>query len=158
MPSLTIQSLGAHRWRIHATAVQFEGDGLLILGTPASGKTTLAAYFLEKGAALIGDDYLIITREGGQLIASPPPNIAGVLALRDRPLLQIDYLARAPLTHAICLSEYSQDLCTYTGIALADYPVPQEGVAVGAARYATHAQQQGAALAPDWIAKNISFH
>lgn len=66
-----------------ATAVAIGARAVLIEGPPGSGKSTLAAKLIDRGAVLIGDDAITLRTKGSQLIASPPPNIAGKLELRN---------------------------------------------------------------------------
>jgi hypothetical protein len=65
-----------------ASAVAIEGRALLIEGPPCSGKSSLALALIERGAGLIGDDAVALIAKAGRLIASPPPNIAGLLEVR----------------------------------------------------------------------------
>jgi serine kinase of HPr protein (carbohydrate metabolism regulator) len=68
---------------IQASAVAIGGRGLLILGKPGAGKSSLTLALIDRGATLIGDDGVIIARQGDRLIASPPPNIAGMIEIRN---------------------------------------------------------------------------
>lgn len=71
-----------------ATCVALSGRAILIEGEPGSGKSSLALALIDRGAVLIGDDGVILTARAGQLYASPPPNIAGLLEVRNLGLLQ----------------------------------------------------------------------
>ena len=62
-----------------ASGVAIGGQALLIEGPPGSGKSTLAAKLIDRGAQLIGDDAITLSLANGRLIASPPPNIEGLL-------------------------------------------------------------------------------
>ena len=42
----------------HGSCVDFNGKGLLILGAPRSGKSSLAIACMSIGATLVGDDYI----------------------------------------------------------------------------------------------------
>ncbi len=71
---------------MQASAVAIGGRALLIEGPPGSGKSSLALALIDRGADLIGDDAVTLTADGttghGRLIASPPPNIAGLIEVR----------------------------------------------------------------------------
>lgn len=71
-----------------ATCVALNGCALLIEGPSGSGKSVLALTLIDRGAMLIGDDGVTLEKRGDLLIASPPPNIAGLLEVRNLGLLQ----------------------------------------------------------------------
>ena len=71
-----------------ATCVAIADRAILIEGAPGSGKSSLALALIDRGAVLIGDDGVSLTTRAGQLYASPPPNIAGLLEVRNLGLLQ----------------------------------------------------------------------
>lgn len=88
---------------IQASCVAIGGRGLLILGPPGSGKSSLALALIDRGASLIGDDGVRIAAQGGLLRAAPPPNIAGLLEVRNVGLLTYPTVADIPLAIAIRL-------------------------------------------------------
>ncbi len=71
---------------MQASAVAIDGRALLIEGPPGCGKSSLALALIDRGAGLIGDDAVTLHLEaadgGERLIASPPPNIAGLIEVR----------------------------------------------------------------------------
>lgn len=67
----------------NVTGVAIGGRVLLIEGPPGSGKSSLALALIDRGAALVGDDAVSIERQGDAVLASPPPNIAGLLEVRN---------------------------------------------------------------------------
>lgn len=56
--------------------------GLLILGPAGSGKSSLALMLMAWGARLVGDDNLLVRREGGSLVAISHPRTAGLIEAR----------------------------------------------------------------------------
>ena len=66
-----------------ASCVAIDGRAVLIEGPPGSGKSSLALALLDRGAALVGDDGVLLERRGERLWALPPPNIAGLLEIRN---------------------------------------------------------------------------
>lgn len=85
-----------------ASAVAIGGRALAIEGPPGSGKSSLTLALIDRGAALIGDDGVSLTREGERVIASVPPNIGGKIELRGIGLF--DVAVSGPLPLALVLS------------------------------------------------------
>ena len=52
---------------IHATCVAIEGRGVLIVGPSGSGKSDLALRLIDRGAALVADDYTDLNVDGRAL-------------------------------------------------------------------------------------------
>ena len=65
-----------------ASAVAIGDIALAIEGPPGSGKSSLSLALIDRGAQLIGDDAVTLTKQEDRLIASPPPNIEGMIELR----------------------------------------------------------------------------
>jgi serine kinase of HPr protein (carbohydrate metabolism regulator) len=89
---------------LQASAVAIEGRALLVIGPPGAGKSSLALALIERGAELIGDDAVTLTPQGAQLIASPPPNIAGLIEVRGVGLIRMAPAAPAPVALMLELS------------------------------------------------------
>jgi serine kinase of HPr protein (carbohydrate metabolism regulator) len=66
-----------------ASCVGVQGRGVLIEGPPGSGKSSLALALIDRGATLVGDDGVMLEAREGRLWALPPPNIAGLLEIRN---------------------------------------------------------------------------
>ncbi|HEY8603624.1 HPr kinase/phosphatase C-terminal domain-containing protein [Tsuneonella suprasediminis] len=66
-----------------ATAVAIGGRAVLLEGAPGAGKSSLALALIDRGATLVGDDGVALSRQGVILWAAPPPNIAGLLEIRN---------------------------------------------------------------------------
>ena len=67
---------------IHATAVDVNGAGVLILGGSGAGKSDLALRLIQDGALLVCDDQVDVTAVSGGLRAAPAPNISGLVEAR----------------------------------------------------------------------------
>ncbi|MXP42712.1 serine kinase [Altererythrobacter soli] len=65
------------------SCVAIAGRGVLIEGEPGSGKSSLALALIDRGAVLVGDDAVTLESRGGRLWALPPPNIAGLIEIRN---------------------------------------------------------------------------
>ncbi|WP_428644505.1 HPr kinase/phosphorylase [Roseibium sp.] len=81
---------------VHANCLIVGTHGLLIRGGAGSGKTTLAETMIEaarrKGnfGALVADDYVSVTGEGGRLVARVPETIRGKMEVRGFGLVELD--------------------------------------------------------------------
>ncbi len=70
---------------------------MLIEGPPGIGKTSLALALIDRGAALIGDDGVGLEHSDGRLLASPPPNTAGLIEVRNLGLLPWPTVSDVPV-------------------------------------------------------------
>ena len=69
--------------------VAIDGRAVLIDGASGSGKSSLALALIDRGAHLIGDDGVTLRRAGRRLWAQPPPNIAGLLEIRNVGIVEL---------------------------------------------------------------------
>jgi serine kinase of HPr protein (carbohydrate metabolism regulator) len=80
-----------------ATCVAIGGRGLLIEGPPGSGKSSLALALIDRGGSLVGDDGVLLEPRDGRVWALPPPQIAGLLEVRNVGLVTMAAVA-APVS------------------------------------------------------------
>ena len=72
-----------------STAVAIGGRALLIEGLAGCGKSSLALALIDRGATLIGDDGIALSRRTGTLWALPAPATAGLIELRNVGLVSL---------------------------------------------------------------------
>ncbi|MDO8423842.1 MAG: HPr kinase/phosphatase C-terminal domain-containing protein [Parvibaculum sp.] len=89
----------------HATCLRLGAHGVLLRGPSGSGKSDLALRLIRSTWAgeLVADDQVLIEAEDGQLFASAPVVLAGLIELRGLGMLQMPYLARTLLHLAVDL-------------------------------------------------------
>lgn len=80
-----------------ASVVAIDGRALAMVGPPGSGKSTLALALIDRGAQLIGDDAVSLEQIGKHLLASPPPNIAGLIEVHGVGLFEVEPAKPTPL-------------------------------------------------------------
>jgi serine kinase of HPr protein (carbohydrate metabolism regulator) len=88
----------------HATCVAIGDRAILIEGPPGSGKSSLALALIDRGAVLVGDDGVSLEAREGRLYANPPPNIAGLLEVRNLGLLEFQAVSEVPVALVILLN------------------------------------------------------
>tara|TARA_R110000824_G_scaffold17309_1_gene70432 strand:- start:5161 stop:5616 length:456 start_codon:yes stop_codon:yes gene_type:complete len=91
--------------KMHATAVAISGVGVMIRGKSGSGKSDLALRLIDRGATLIGDDYVEIRRQDVKLLLNPPSSLAGKLEVRSLGILECDHVSDIELKLIIDLKE-----------------------------------------------------
>lgn len=73
----------------NVSCVAIGGRGVLVEGAPGSGKSSLALALIDRGAVLIGDDGVSLESRGDRIWALPPPNIAGMIEIRNVGLAEL---------------------------------------------------------------------
>lgn len=74
---------------VHATCVAVADRGLLLIGPSGSGKSDLAFRLIEGGAQLVSDDQVEVEERDGNLMASPPSSISGLMEVRGVGLVRL---------------------------------------------------------------------
>ena len=102
---------------IHATCVAIDGRGVLILGPPGSGKSSLALRLIDtpgfgvsgvlKSALLVADDQVEIKRKNGLLLASAPANLAGKIEIRGLGIVPLRAVDSSEVSLAVRLAPAS---------------------------------------------------
>jgi serine kinase of HPr protein (carbohydrate metabolism regulator) len=88
---------------LHATSVAIGGRAVLLSGPSGSGKSDLALRLIDRGAALVSDDYTLVKRIDGRLVATAPATIAGRMEVRGLGIVDLPHVGEAPVALLIDL-------------------------------------------------------
>jgi serine kinase of HPr protein (carbohydrate metabolism regulator) len=126
---------------IHGTALLLGTHGVLLRGPSGAGKSVLALSLLDRWegrgleAQLVADDRVDLSLEAGELLMSPPPNLAGLIELRGRGIIKRPYRSAVRLDLVIDLVpelirmlEDDELQTVLESVTLARAPVPVAGV------------------------------
>jgi serine kinase of HPr protein (carbohydrate metabolism regulator) len=82
---------------LHASCVAKDGRAVLISGRSGSGKSDLALRLVDRGAVLVSDDYTVVRRVSGRLLARAPANIEGRMEVRGLGILPFPHESDMPV-------------------------------------------------------------
>jgi len=109
----------------HASCVDVDGKGVLIVGASGSGKSSLALACISLGAVLVGDDYVDLSLEAEGIIANSPPNISGLIEVPKVGILNCDHIDRTKLALVVDLSvEEAERFPPHRHITLRNREIP----------------------------------
>jgi HPr kinase/phosphorylase len=86
--------------QIHGSCASRSGDGVLLIGPPAAGKSDLLLRLLARGFDLVADDRVEIV-DG---MASPVASLAGLLEVRGLGIVRLPHVASARLALVVRLA------------------------------------------------------
>lgn len=89
----------------HATAVAVGNKAVLITGASGSGKSSLALEMMVRGAVLVADDRVELSRIGSKVMLSCPDALRGMIEARGVGLLHADYVSPVALALVVDLDE-----------------------------------------------------
>ncbi|BBD98713.1 aldolase [Sphingobium amiense] len=88
---------------LHATSVAIAGRAVLLSGPSGSGKSDLALRLVDRGGILVSDDYTLVKRVDGRLVATAPTTIAGKMEVRGIGIVDLPRIPEAPVALLIDL-------------------------------------------------------
>lgn len=109
---------------VHGTAVAIGGWAVLLTGKSGSGKSDLALRLIDRGAMLVGDDYVSICADGPT--AGAKSEIAGKIELRGVGIIEMPFTRSARLRLVVELGEDGERLPAGWPLAeLAGFSIPK---------------------------------
>lgn len=82
---------------LHATSVTIAGRAVLLCGPSGTGKSDLALRLIDRGATLVSDDYTLVKRINGVLLATAPETIRGKMEVRGIGIVPMPCVEDAPV-------------------------------------------------------------
>jgi len=82
---------------LHASCVQLDGVGIVLLGASGAGKSDFALRLIDAGALLVADDRLQVEATAAGLVGRPAEALAGLIEVRGVGILRIPYCRASPL-------------------------------------------------------------
>lgn len=76
---------------LHGSAVRLREKGILLIGRSGRGKSDLALQMIDRGALLIADDQVLISRNGDRLMADAPPQLSGLIEVRGVGIVRLPH-------------------------------------------------------------------
>ena len=95
--------------RIHSTSVVIDDNGVLILGDSGSGKSDLALRLIDSGATLISDDISICRKNLNNIYLYCPPEIKGLLEVREIGIITVPFVERIKLRLVVNLKSNNNE-------------------------------------------------
>ena len=95
--------------RIHSSSVVIEDNGVLILGNSGSGKSDLALRLIDNGATLISDDISICRKNSNDIYLYCPPEIKGLLEVREIGIITVPFVERIKLRLVVNLKSNNNE-------------------------------------------------
>ena len=83
--------------RLHASCVELDEVGVVLLGASGSGKSDLALRLIDAGARLVADDRLTIERRGIFCSGARRRSLAGLLEVRGFGIVRLPWCAESRL-------------------------------------------------------------
>jgi serine kinase of HPr protein (carbohydrate metabolism regulator) len=95
---------------LHASCIALNGQAVLIAGRSGSGKSDLSLRMIDRGASLVSDDYTILRRVQGRLLADAPLNLKGKLEVRGLGILAFESVSDLPVALFVNLDQQVERL------------------------------------------------
>ena len=95
--------------KMHSSSVVIDDNGVLILGDSGSGKSDLALRLIDNGATLISDDISICRKNSNNIYLYCPPEIKGLLEVREIGIITVPFVERIKLRLVVNLKSNNNE-------------------------------------------------
>ena len=110
---------------VHASCVAIGGRAVLLAGGSGAGKSDLALRLIDRGAALVSDDYTELRLSGGRLLARAPATIMGRIELRGVGIVELPAATDVPVCLYADLDSPPERLPDTAAVRLAGRDIPR---------------------------------
>ena len=90
---------------MHATCVDINGSGVLIVGRSGSGKSTLAINLLALGSKLVADDQCELKKNNNKFRVSKPASLPNSIEIRGVGLVSVPMVVETSLDWVVDMDE-----------------------------------------------------
>ena len=94
---------------MHATCVDVNGSGVLIVGRSGSGKSSLAINLLALGSALVADDQCELVRKNNRLRIHKPASLPKNIEIRGVGLVSVPMIDETSLDWVVNMDEVEKE-------------------------------------------------
>ena len=94
---------------MHATCVDVNGSGVLIVGRSGSGKSSLAINLLALGSTLVADDQCELVRKNNRFRISKPASLPKSIEIRGVGLVSVPIINETSLDWIVNMDELEKE-------------------------------------------------
>ena len=94
---------------MHATCVDINGSGVLIVGRSGSGKSSLAINLIALGSTLVADDQCEIVKKNNKLCVFKPTSLPSSIEIRGIGLVSVSMVVEASLDWVVNMDEAEKE-------------------------------------------------
>ena len=94
---------------MHATCVDINGSGVLIVGRSGSGKSSLAINLIALGSTLVADDQCEIVKKNNKLCVFKPTSLPSSIEIRGIGLVSVPMVVETSLDWVVNMDEAEEE-------------------------------------------------
>ena len=94
---------------MHATCVDINGSGVLIVGRSGSGKSSLAINLIALGSTLVADDQCEIVKKNNKLCVFKPTSLPSSIEIRGIGLVSVPMVIETSLDWVVNMDEAEEE-------------------------------------------------